>query len=617
MCGIVGIVGDIQDKVNVLKKMNDLIAHRGPDDEGFFYDGNICLAMRRLAIIDLEKGKQPITTENGKYTIVFNGEIYNYKILKEELMQKGYMFKTDSDTEVILQLYQAEKENMVSKLRGMFSFAIYNKDKNSVFIARDYFGIKPLYYIQKNDAIIAFGSEIKSLLVHPQYQKEINNEAVYNYLSFQYNPLEETFFKGIWKVPPGHYMMIDINNGSFTMQSYWSFQFIQNDIPFEDMQKVLKDTIKDSVNAHMIADVPVASFLSGGIDSGVIASLASDEAKKHGKSLSTFTVGFNEINEFEHAQETAQVIESDHQNITISWKDYFDTLPTIVWHFDEPVADPSAVALYLLAREARKKVKVVLSGEGADELFGGYNIYLEPYARRKLQYIPRLIRKGLLKFFSTSFIAIKYPHIRGVEYLKRSLLNVGDWYIGNATIFNKSDIGKLWKGEKYTSSVLAKLYDRVHTFSDSTKMQYIDINTWLVGDILAKADKMTMANSLELRVPFLDTEIATIASGLTDRMKWQQGETKYLFREAVKNIVPETTRARKKLGFPTPITHMIKQNYDAIEKTITENSYINEKLNVKQIQTILHEHKNLQKNHSRKIYALLLLGIWHKQYFAE
>jgi len=472
MCGIIGILGKESNNKKLLKEMNDLITHRGPDDEGFFYSTNVGLAMRRLSIIDLEKGKQPITSIDRRYTIVFNGEIYNYKILREELKQKGFEFKTDSDTEVLLNLYVLEKEKMLSKLRGMFAFAIYDKENNSVFLARDYFGIKPLYYLQKDNKLLAFGSEIKSLLLHPNHQKEVNDKAVYNYLSFQYNPLEETFFKDIWKLSPGHFIIVNLADGSFVKKKYWSFQFEKRHISTEWVKNSLRGELEDSVGAHMIADVPVGSFLSSGIDSSIIATLASSITKKFGKKLSTFTIGFKEINEGNQSIETAEAIDSDHQQIELSWDEYFKTLPLIAWHFDEPVADPSAVALYFLAREARKKVKVVLSGEGADELFGGYNIYLEPFARRKLQYVPKIIRKLIFTLLSKIL-----PNVRGIKFLERSLIKAEDWYIGCTTIFSKKEVENIWNGNAYESMSLAPLYNQVKNSSDSEKMQYIDIHT--------------------------------------------------------------------------------------------------------------------------------------------
>ena len=610
MCGIVGIVGNFNNREKVLHEMNNLIVHRGPDDEGFFYAANVALAMRRLSIIDLKSGKQPITSTDGDYTIIFNGEIYNYQILRKELEEAGFTFQTKTDTEVILNLYIKDKELMLPKLRGMFAFAIFDKKENSLFIARDYFGIKPLYYIKQDNGISAFGSEIKSLLRHPLYKKEINDEAVYNYLFFQYNSLPETFFKNIFKLDPGHYLKINLANQSFVEKKYWEFKFTPEEIKLERGKDALKNILTDSVSAHMIADVPVGSFLSGGIDSGIIASLASQIKKKSGEKLSTFTIGFKEDNEWNEARQMSEYIASDHQEIILDWKEYFGILPKIAWHFDEPVADPSAVNIFFLAREARKKVKVVLSGEGADELFGGYNIYSEPFDRKRLQIIPVFIRKFLLVLLNKIS-----PNIRGRKFLERSLEKTEDWYIGSASIFKQNEVNEIWRGKKLDRLDLSTYYNKVKSFSDSSKMQYVDINTWLIGDILAKADKMTMANSLELRVPFLDIEISNFASKLKDEMKWHNGETKYLLREATRNIVPEPTRRRKKLGFPTPVESMIKDHFVEVEKIISDNTYLRKNLNLDLIRETLFNPKEPIKKNSRKIFALLMFAIWYQEFF--
>lgn len=612
MCGIVGILGNLDNREKILNKMNSLITHRGPDDDGFFYSPGVALAMRRLSIIDLKTGKQPITSSVGDYTIVFNGEIYNYQALRKELLAEGFVFQTATDTEVILNLYIRDKEKMLGKLRGMFAFAIYDKKENSLFIARDYFGIKPLYYLKQDGAILAFGSEIKSLLEHPAYQREINDEAVYEYLFFQYNPLPETFFKNIFKLSPGSFMKIDLSTGQFLEKKYWEFKFAPEEMEIEKAKKTLENILSDSVSAHLIADVPVGAFLSGGIDSGVITALASEIKKKSGEKLATFTIGFKEANEWLEAEELSKHIESEHNEIILDWKEYFKILPKIVWHFDEPVADPSAVNIFFLAREARKKVKVVLSGEGADELFGGYNVYLEPFNRKKLKLVPVFVRKGIL--FILNIVA---PKLRGVNYLKRSLLKTEDWYIGNASIFKQKQVDQIWQGKKIRKINFDDYYNKVKNFSSSDKMQYIDINTWLVGDILAKADKMTMANSLELRVPFLDIEVSNFASKLKDDLKWRKGETKYLLREAMRDIIPELTRTRVKLGFPTPVEWMIKDHFFEVQKLIFENSYLKENFNLDYLKQTLFDPNKPIKINARKIYTLLLLAIWHNEFFGN
>lgn len=610
MCGIVGIIGkNTKNKENLIKEMADIIAHRGPDDEGFFSDEKTSLGMRRLSIIDLNTGKQPIENDDGSMLIIFNGEIYNYKELRRKLEEKGVSFKTNSDTEVILKFYELEKEKMLSRLRGMFAFCVYDKKNGELFLARDYFGIKPLYYLRLNGEIKAFGSEIKSLLIHPEYKKEINDEAVFNYLSFQYNPLKETMFKNIFKLGPGCFIKINLNAGHYEEKRYWSFAFAQDEkMEEKSNQEKLAETMMDSVSHHMISDVPVGSFLSGGVDSGLIATLA--QKNFNGGKISTFTVGFKNLSEGREAKEVSDKLKTDHTEITVSPEEYFQVLPKIFWHFDEPVADPSAVALYFVAREARKKVKVVLSGEGADELFGGYNVYLAPHASKMLNIVPKFLRDAI--FLRLLKSKIKF---RGKNYLRRYYSKLESWYIGNATIFNESEIAKIWKGDKFKRLDLADIYKKAENLSDSSKMQFVDISTWLVGDILAKADKMTMANSLELRVPFLDIKVAEFAKKIPDFLKFRKGTTKFLLRQAFRGVLPESTRKRKKLGFPTPVTAWFTKDKTELYKKITENEYIGSRMDIERVKELIKRHTEGKEDNGRKIYLLLALAIWHEVFF--
>ncbi|MBU6430888.1 MAG: asparagine synthase (glutamine-hydrolyzing) [Patescibacteria group bacterium] len=614
MCGIAGIIGEnTKNKKALVKEMTDCIAHRGPDDDGFYDDEKVGLGMRRLSIIDLKSGKQPIESKDGSSLIFFNGEIYNYKELRRDLTNNGFKFKTNTDTEVILRLYENEGEKMLTKLRGMFAFCVYDKKQNSLFIARDYFGIKPLYYFVQDGKIAAFASEIKSILLHPEYEREANDEAVFNYLSFQYNPMKETIFKNIYKLDPGSFLKINLRDGRFNEERYWSFEFVQDEKMDEKKSgQELLLRLEDSVRHHMVSDVPVGSFLSGGIDSSIIAGLMKKVSDSNDKKNSTFTVGFKGLSEGGEAKETSDNLQTNHMEITVSPEEYFKALPKIVWHFDEPVADPSAVGLYFLAKGARKKVKVVLSGEGADELFGGYNIYLEPlsFSRQWMKFIPKFLINAFLK----PIVGLKFD-FKGKNYLKRYFSKLEDWYIGNASIFKKSEIEKLWKGDRYEKFDLTNYYKKVADLSDSTKMQFIDINTWLIGDILTKADKMTMANSLELRVPFLDVKIAEFASKLPDRLKFRKRITKYLLRESVKGIVPESTRNRKKLGFPIPLRRWLTKERNDIYNRIISNPYIRKNMDAGEIEKLIKDHIDGKKDNSRKIYLLLILAIWHEIFF--
>lgn len=612
MCGIAGVINsNIKEKEGVIAEMVSKITHRGPDEDGFFIDENVALGMRRLSIIDLSTGKQPITSADGKLLIVLNGEIYNYKELRKELIDKGYLFKTHTDTEVVLHMYELYGDKMLPLLRGMFAFCIYNLETKEIFLARDFFGIKPLYYLKdatnKKEKVIAFSSEIKSFLSYPKFKSIVNDSAVYNYLSFQYNPLDETFFKSVYKLPPGHYMRVSAEKGDFEIKKYWSYEIKQNNnLKASETAQKIYQTIRDSVEHHMIADVPVGAFLSGGIDSSIIATLM--QRVRGDKKIKTFTVGFDTITESVEASETSDFLGTDHTEIKIGPNEYFNVLQKAVYHFDEPVADPAAIGLYFVAREAKKHVKVVLSGEGADELFGGYNIYLEPFARRKISWLPQTVLKLILK--------IPYE-FRGKNYIRRAGDKLSDWYIGNASIFKNKERDLLWKKEAEKKYSTESLYKHTENLSESTQMQYIDVMTWLVGDILQKADKMTMANSLELRVPFLDKKVSDLASTLPDKFKWHKGKTKYLLREAFKDIIPETTRNRKKLGFPTPIRDWFTKDRQDLYDLILTNPYIIEHMDISYIKNIIKDHIHKQADNSRKIYLLLMLALWYNTFILE
>jgi len=592
MCGITGITDkQIENFEEGIKKMTKVITHRGPDDDGYFIGESVAFGMRRLSIIDLATGRQPISSSDGRYLIFFNGEIYNYKELKKEL--PDYEYKTESDTEVVLVGFLNWGTEVFPRLRGMFALSIYDNVSGKLILARDPFGIKPVYYWKRGNRIAAFSSEIKSFLTLKNFKSEVNDEAVFNFLSFQYNPLEETFFKGVYKLPPGSFLILDVKTGVYEINHYFKFEFNQKELKEEETKEKIRETLKDSVEHHLLSDVPVGSFLSGGIDSSIIATLLP-------RNLKTFTVTFGSVSEGREAKETAEPLGTDHAEVTVGADEYFEVLPKAIYHFDEPVADPSALGLYFLAREARKYVKVALSGEGADEFFGGYNIYLEPFDRAKIAWLPRWVLK-----------IISWLPIRGSNYAKRALSKLEDWYIGGAGVFNRSEAGKIWKGPDMSRMTLDNLYREIGGLSESTKMQYIDIHTWLVGDILAKADKMTMAHSLELRVPFIDSLVASLASKLPDSFKWRDGQTKYLLREAFKGLMPESTRKRKKLGFPIPIREWLDRDKGELYETILENEYVKTHFDTEIIQNLIKEHVSRRRDHSRKIYLLLCLALWY------
>lgn len=613
MCGFVGCMFDTAQKVNEemrnkINKMNTIITHRGPDSEGYFFDEYINFGFRRLSIIDLESGNQPISYENERFWMIFNGEIYNYIELREELLKKGYHFSTDSDSEVIIALYSDIKEQVVRRLRGMFSLVIWDKKEKQLFGARDHFGIKPFFYSENNDAFY-FASEKKSILLASN--GKLDKESLQHYLSFQYVPEPETLTKEVKKLPPGNYFLKKPGK-TMRIVEYWKPQFQPMNVSESELTKEIRDALIDSVKVHMRSDVPVGSFLSGGIDSSFIVSLA----KQVNPNLKTFSVGFERdgFSEVSVAQETAAALGLENINYIISPEEYMNELPKIIWHMDDPLADPAAVPLYFVAREARKQVKVVLSGEGADELFGGYNIYREPNSLRMFNFIPSPV-KHILKVISH----ILPEGVKGKSFIERGVTPLEERYIGNAKMFEEKEKEMLLKNYKVNldyKNITKPIYRQSQGYDAVTRMQHLDIYTWLRGDILLKADKMTMAHSLELRVPFLDKEVFKVASKINTNNKIANNTTKYILRKAAEGIVPDHVLNRKKLGFPVPIRHWLKDELyewavDIIDLSSTE--YLFDK---KEVHKLLEQHVTNKKDNSRKLWTILVFMLWH-QIFIE
>ncbi|ARP41900.1 Putative asparagine synthetase [Geobacillus thermodenitrificans] len=587
--------------------MNGLITHRGPDDEGYFFDDYVSFGFRRLSIIDLEAGHQPLSYENERYWIIFNGEIYNYIELREELLAKGHQFATHSDTEVIVALYSVEKEKAVERLRGMFAFVIWDKQEKSVFAARDPFGIKPFFYAEQEGRTF-FASEKKSILFALGHES-LEHDSLQHYLTFQYVPEPLTMSSGIYKLEPGHYIKKKVGE-PLTVHRYWKASFQPVRQSEEELVKQIREALFDSVNVHMRSDVPVGAFLSGGIDSSLIVAIA----KQFHPHLKTFSVGFERegFSEIDVAKETAEKLGVDNISYVISPQEYMDELPKIMWHMDDPLADPAAVPLYFVAREARKHVTVVLSGEGADELFGGYNIYREPQSLRLFERMPDVV-KAVLRM-----IAKLLPDgMKGKSFLERGTTPLEERYVGNAKMYSENEKEALLKtyqkGREYTT-ITAPFYEETSHYPPVNRMQYIDIHTWLRGDILLKADKMTMAHSLELRVPFLDRKVFEVASKIAPDMKTANGTTKYILRKAAEGIVPDHVLNRKKLGFPVPIRHWLRNEmYDWARRLIYE-SETDHLFHKDVLYRLLDEHAQQKADHSRKLWTVLAFMIWHQVY---
>ena len=609
MCGICGFLGaDNIDRESYINRMMDKIIHRGPDSGGQYIDGDISMGFRRLSIIDLSpEGSQPMFNEDNSVVITFNGEIYNYSELKNDLVKAGHIFSNNTDTEVLIHGYEEYKTKLPEKLRGMFSFAIWDKNEKALFCARDYFGIKPFYYTQGGTFIYA--SEIKSILEHPSYKKEFNSEALENYLSFQYSVLPETFFKGIYKLPPAHYMTV--KDGKREIIRYWEPVFEPIKQGEEAAVEEIDGIMQDSIKSHMISDVEVGSFLSSGVDSSYIA--ACFKGKK------TFTVGFDydKYNEIEFAKSMTAEIGIENYDKLITTDEYWDALPDIQYHMDEPLADPSCAALYFVSQLASGHVKVALSGEGADELFGGYNIYREPLDISRIQKLPAFLRKFMA--VCVSFIPFSF---KGKNFLIRASKTVEERFIGNANIFNEKECKEILKNirEEYSPrNVTNPFYDKVKNADDVTKMQYVDIHTWLIGDILLKADKMSMAHSLEIRVPFMDKDVCEVAMKLPVELRIEQTSkenTKYAMRKAALRHIPAESAFKKKLGFPVPIRIWLKEDkyYNIVKDTFLSED-AKKYFNIEKLIKLLDKHKSGKKDNSRKIWTVYIFLIWHSIYF--
>ena len=605
MCGFVGFCDDSKNKKKIIRDMADIIKHRGPDSDGYYVDNNIALGFRRLSIVDLDKGSQPIFNEDKDKVIVFNGEIYNYKEIREELKSKGHKFSTNTDTEVILHGYEEYKEDILNKLRGMFAFVIYDIKEKSLFGARDFYGIKPFYYYYDNENFL-FGSEIKSFLGSPNFKKELNKDMLSQYLTFQCSIGEDTFFKNTYKLLPGHYFIY--KDKELEIKKYYEVKLEPNDDKsLDEWVSGIREVIDNSVLAHKVSDVEVGSFLSSGVDSSLIAKLSSVDK--------TFTVGYDnkKYSEIDYAKEFSDKINVSNVSKKISKEEYFKEFSNVQYYMDEPLADASAVMLYFLSKTASKHVKVCLSGEGADEIFGGYNIYHEPYSVSWYNKIPYFIRKCI------GILVYPFRNYTGFNFLYRRSKKIEDRYIGNAFIFEPNDAKKIVNfnyGNKTYKDFTKSYYDKVSDLDVVTKMQYIDFNFWLIYDILLKADKMSMANSLEVRVPYLDREVIEYASKLPSKYKIVGNETKYAFRKVAKEELADKVADKKKLGFPVPIREWLKEDdvYQEVKNIFLESEYF---FKPKKIIKLLDDHRAGKRDNSRKIWTIYTFLVWYQEYFIK
>ena len=609
MCGICGFTGEIVDRDRVLREMAELITHRGPDSSGFYTDSSVAMGFRRLSIIDVDaSGNQPIYNEDRTLVLTFNGEIYNYRQLRAELEGKGHRFYTQTDSEVLVHGFEEWGEEMLPRLRGMFGFAIWNTKDQSLFLARDFFGIKPVHYAQVGDHFV-YGSEIKSILAFPGFEKKFNYATLDRYLSFQYAVPPETFFEGVYCLLPAHFLWY--RGGRVTVQRYWEPRF-QPDESLSEAEAVdrIEKVFEDSVNAHKISDVEVGCFLSSGVDSSYVSTYFADQK--------TFTVGFDfgdHYNEIHWAQDLSREIGAEHHSQVITSEEFWGNIKKVQYHMDQPLADPSCIALYFVSRLASQYVKVVLSCEGADELFGGYTVYNEPRVFRLYRAIlPQSVRTFLRKMVQ------KVPRrFKGQGFITRGEYPTNESFIGNAKMFGYEDKQRLLKDPSLASrpqEITRKYYDRVKDLDDVTRMQYLDINLWMVGDILLKADRMSMANSLELRVPFLDKEVFKVAATIPTKLRVNRKNTKYAMRQAALRHLPEATAQKEKLGFPVPTRVWLRdKKYYDIVKSAFQSEIAEKFFHTEELIRYLDDHFNGLRDYSRRIWTVFIFIVWYDIYF--
>ncbi len=617
MCGFAGIYKYsvlTEDDIRAVKDMSHAIRHRGPDDDGLFTADRVAFGFRRLSIIDLAGGAQPYTEKNGRYTVVYNGEIYNYLELKEELKAAGESFDGNSEVEVILRLYGLYGCKFIEKLRGMYAFLIYDNQEKTLMAGRDPFGIKPLYYRQTEEGVV-FSSELKAYLFDKGYKGfSADKTLTQHYLTFQYVTEPDTVTGDINILPKGSYMFI--KDGKAQTVSYYRPVFKPNmNLGYKAKQVKLRDAIENSVAHHMLSDVPLGSFLSSGIDSAVITAVAS----KIQPGIKAFTVGFEvgAYNEIADASEISSHLDIDHVKLQCKLKDFTDNYEKTIYHLDGPVADPSVIAIYLISREAARHVKVILSGEGSDELFAGYRIYDTSRSSASIRKLP-----GFMKSALYGLSKLLPDGVKGKNLIYRGCVPLEKRFVGNSFVFKEEEKKKLYlpydKDVCYTQRT-AHIYKEAADlgYGELLKMQHCDLNTWLPSDILVKGDRLSMANSLEARVPFLDKEVFAAAAELCDGEKLNQGTTKFILRDTFRDLLNEETVVRPKLGYPVPVRVWLKDElYEWASKIIAEST-ATQYINSAEAQKLLEKHRKGNGDWYHHIWAILCFITWYKLYVTD
>ena len=593
-----------------------MIRHRGPDDQGTLVKPGVALGMRRLSIIDLVSGDQPISGEDGSVTIVFNGEIYNYRELCPKLEALGHRFKTHSDTEVIVHSYEQFGKHCLNNLRGMFAFAIWDDREQRLFIARDRLGKKPLYYTVTSGGTLVFGSELKTLLAHPDVVCELDPVALDAYFTLGYVPDPLTIFRKIQKLPPAHYLTF--SKGQLRVKPYWEFDFRPNESGHEEEYLgELRFLLNESVRLRLVSDVPLGAFLSGGIDSSTVVGLM---AQHMDQPVKTFSIGFHEdsYNELKYARLTAEKFGTDHHEFFVT-PEICEIIDELAWHFDEPFADSSAIPTYMVSKLARDYVTVVLSGDGGDELFAGYTRYLVQQKRAGFERLPKPLRAGLMRPLSE-----RLPHASwGRNYLHNVSLDPISRYLDSVSIFTSlnrkslytSDFARQVGPAGFAGKTFEDLAGKVSN-DPVDSLLYIDSKTYLPGDILTKVDRMSMAVSLEARAPLLDHKLVEFISNVPASLKLAQGETKYLLKRAVRDLVPAEILNRPKQGFGVPIQEWINQQLRSrLRETLTEprtrqRGYVKPHY----VDVLLDEHERGRRDHSMRLWSLFMLELWQRQF---
>ncbi|MEZ6152009.1 MAG: asparagine synthase (glutamine-hydrolyzing) [Pirellulaceae bacterium] len=619
MCGIAGILKldrTTAAPAEVLERMLQSIYHRGPDEDGRLFDEELAMGMRRLSIIDLADGQQPIFDESGRYAVVFNGEIYNYRELRQELIGRGHTLKTHSDTEVIVHLYEEQGPDCLEQLRGMFGIAVWDKRERKLFIARDRMGIKPLYYAIKNNSLI-FGSEIKALLVHPDVDAALDLRGLSNYLSLKYIPSPGTLFEEIQSIPPGHYLIAQ--NGRIEIKRYWNISYAKPKQPKSEAEYIDEATelIRESVKLRLRSDVPFGAFLSGGVDSSTIVAFMAEQMSEP---VRTFSVGFGEGDELPYAKMVADRFGCDHHTLNITANDFIEHAETVLWHMDQPIADQATVATLMVAKLARQHVKMVLTGEGGDELFAGYARYagerFSPYTRWLPNWAGRIIRSG----------ARRLPGMRRGKLALHALTtgNEAQRFANWFPMFNDETKRQVLSERmsdyrEGAADIFAHHLGECDAREPLDRMLYVDSKLWLPDFLLLRGDKLTMANSLEARIPLLDHKLVEFAARLPTKYKLHRGDRKYLLKRVAERMLPSEIIHRKKQGFPIPIDRWLRNEARPLMRDMLSQESLQHRslFNPQFVETLMQQHESGFADNTTELWGLVSLEIWMRRMIDE